>query len=263
MSYYSTTQMLHSLIDRVSKNGNMLLNISPMADGTIPQAQRSVLLGIGDWLRKFGQSIYATRAWTVYGEGPTKAGGGAFTAPLSGTNKDFRFTRTKDSSTLYAICLGWPGNGAQVTIASVTAARFAATGVYLLGDTPGTSTKINTFTQDSKGLTFTAPSTQPYTALAYAFKITSSRSVGTTIAPAVNNRRVSNNAGRLCLAGPLFRGMIKPRPEIAGVQIVSLRGEKIAGSMSHEGRQGDDYRQLSKNASPQVYYVKYLTQSKH
>jgi len=263
IGYYSTKQMLHSLIDRVSKNGNMLLNISPMADGTIPQAQRTVLLGIGDWLRKFGQSMYATRAWTVYGEGPTKAGGGAFTAPLTGTNKDFRFTRTKDTSTLYAICLGWPGNGAQVTIASITTARFAATGVYLLGDTPGTSTKIKTFTQDSKGLAFTAPSTMPYTALAYAFKITSSRSVGIENASVVNRQTVSPSMGTLSFGGPLARGMIKPRPGIAGVEIVSLRGEKISEYMVNGGRPNGDFGGLNKKSASQIYYVKFLTQSKH
>ena len=114
IGYYSTTQMLHSLIDRVSKNGNMLLNISPMADGTIPQEQRTVLLGIGDWLRRFGESIYSTRAWSVYGEGPTKAGGGAFTAPLTGTNADFRYTRSKDSTVLYAIILRMAGQRSEV-----------------------------------------------------------------------------------------------------------------------------------------------------
>jgi alpha-L-fucosidase len=120
----------------------MLLNISPMADGTIPRGQKTVLLGIGDWLRLFGESIYATRAWTVYGEGPTKAGGGAFTAPLTGTNKDWRFTRTRDSATLYAICLGWPGNNMQVTITSITPARFAVKGVYLFGNTPGSFARL-------------------------------------------------------------------------------------------------------------------------
>ena len=59
----------------------MLLNIAPMADGTIPSGQQTILLGIGDWLGRFGEAIYATRAWPVYGEGPTQMGGGAFTGP--------------------------------------------------------------------------------------------------------------------------------------------------------------------------------------
>ncbi len=177
IAYYSDVQMLHSLIDRVSKNGNMLLNVSPMADGTIPQKQRSVLLAIGDWLRKFGESIYSTRAWEVYGEGPTRMGGGAFTAPIAGTGRDWRFTRTKDTATVYAICLGWPGNGAKVTLSSVTSNRFEAIGVELL-DAGGNLTMDNVI-QTAQGLSFTLPSEKPYDALAYAFRIVSERSSGT------------------------------------------------------------------------------------
>jgi alpha-L-fucosidase len=174
IGYYSTTQMLHSLIDRVSKNGNMLLNISPMADGTIPTGQRTVLLGIGDWLRRFGESIYSTRAWSVYGEGPTKAGGGAFTAPLVGTNMDFRYTRNKDSTVLYSIILGWPGNGAMSRMTTLNSKRFdvsGMTGVSLLGATAGTYIPLG-YSQDTAALRVTMPSTQPYTALAYVLKLT-------------------------------------------------------------------------------------------
>ena len=78
--YYSLEAMLHSLIDRVSKNGNMLLSIAPMADGTIPSGQRTILRGIGDYLRRSGESVYATRAWAVYGEGPTRCAGAALNA---------------------------------------------------------------------------------------------------------------------------------------------------------------------------------------
>jgi len=92
IGYYSLTAMLHSLIDRVSKNGNMLLNIAPMADGTIPSGQQSILLGIGDYLKRFGESVHATRAWTTYGEGPTQMGGGSFTTPRAGTGQDIRYT---------------------------------------------------------------------------------------------------------------------------------------------------------------------------
>jgi hypothetical protein len=74
IGYYSLGAMLHSLIDRVSKNGNVLLNIAPMADGTIPSGQRTILLGMGDYLKRFGESLYATRAWTAFGEGPDPDG---------------------------------------------------------------------------------------------------------------------------------------------------------------------------------------------
>jgi alpha-L-fucosidase len=188
IGYYSTTQMLHSLIDRVSKNGNMLLNISPMADGTIPAAQRTVLLGMGDWLRRFGESIYSTRAWSVYGEGPTKAGGGAFTAPLVGTNIDFRYTRNKDSTVLYSIILGWPGNGATSRMTTLNSKRFdvsGMTGVSLLGATAGTYIPLS-YSQDTAALKVTMPTTQPYTALAYVLKLTFSSHIPPLGCPARN-----------------------------------------------------------------------------
>ena len=258
IGYYSTTQMLHSLIDRVSKNGNMLLNISPMADGTIPQGQRTVLLGIGDWLRKFGESIYATRAWTVYGEGPTKAGGGAFTAPLVGTNKDWRFTRTKDTSTLYAICLGWPGTSAQVTITSITPARFAANGVYLFGTTAGTYAKINTFTQNNQGLTFTTPASQPYTALAYAFKITSSRSVAVNNSPVAAAGTIAPISGTLCYGA--FRLNTAKAPQgTAGIEVFSLQGRKICRYLFNSPGEREAVNSVMKNYVPQIYYIKFIT----
>lgn len=257
IGYYSTTQMLHALIDRVSKNGNMLLNISPMADGTIPQQQRTVLLGMGDWLRRFGESIYSTRAWVVYGEGPTKMGGGAFTGPKVGTNKDFRFTRTKDSTTLYAICLGWPGNGANVTIGSVTSARFAVTGVYLFDSTAGKYIKINNFTQNSSGLSFTMPSNQPYTALAYAFKITSSRSTAINQTEVKQNRAAINVPGTLCY-GPIPSNLLKEHKGIAGIEIFSLQGKKLFRCMLNKWGNVEVLKGFQKANSSQAYYIKYL-----
>jgi alpha-L-fucosidase len=102
IGYYSTKALLHALIDRISKNGTMVLNIAPMADGTIPSGQRTILLGIGDHLGRFGESLYATRAWTAFGEGPTQMGGGSFTTPREGNSQDIRFTRSKDNTVLYA-----------------------------------------------------------------------------------------------------------------------------------------------------------------
>ena len=62
----SADKILHMLIDIVSKNGVLLLNVSPMADGKIPENQKKVLISIGDWLKKYGESIYETEAWYKY-----------------------------------------------------------------------------------------------------------------------------------------------------------------------------------------------------
>jgi alpha-L-fucosidase len=100
----------------------LLLNISPKADGSIPQEQKDILLAMGDWLKKYGEGVYSTRAWNKYGEGPTRMGSGhgVFTAPAEGTSKDVRFTRSKDGKTLYAILLGWDDGQEKVTLTSLT-----------------------------------------------------------------------------------------------------------------------------------------------
>ncbi|WP_216855267.1 alpha-L-fucosidase [Paenibacillus alba] len=180
MGYYSTKQMIHSLIDRVSKNGNLLLNIAPMADGTIPQGQKDILLGMGSWLKNYGEAIYATRAWASYGEGPTKMGGGQFVAPLVGAAQDIRFTRNKSNNTLYAIVMGWPGNGADLNISTLNSARFntsTLTNVQLLGSTPGSYINLNK-TQDANGLKVTMPASQP-SADAYVIKLSFSGQIPT------------------------------------------------------------------------------------
>jgi alpha-L-fucosidase len=172
IGYYSTQQMLHSFIDRVSKNGNMLLNIAPMEDGTIPEVQKDILLGIGDHLKRFGESVYSTRAWTTYGEGPTKMGGGSFTRPTAGTAQDIRFTRNKASNVLYATVLGWPGS--SLTIKTLSSDRIdlsSLTSVKLLGTTAGTYTGLPKPKQNSSGLTVTLPSSAPYSADAYVLKL--------------------------------------------------------------------------------------------
>ncbi|WP_439381156.1 alpha-L-fucosidase [Amycolatopsis lexingtonensis] len=172
IGYYSMKAMLHSLIDRVSKNGTMLLNIAPMADGTIPAGQRTILLGIGDYLARFGESIYATRAWSAYGEGPTQMGGGSFTTPREGTNRDIRFTRGKDNTVLYATVMGWPSG--TLDIATLGSGRInlgSLKSVQLLGSTAGSYTDLPDRTQDGSGLHIRLPST-PFSAPAYVVKLT-------------------------------------------------------------------------------------------
>jgi alpha-L-fucosidase len=119
----STADMLFELIDIVSKNGVLLLDIAPKADGTIPEDQRNTLLGMGDWLKKYGESIYATRPWYTYGEGPTIQPEGDFAnadkfLKVKYSYKDIRFT-TK-GNIIYAITLGVPVEGETMLLTAFT-----------------------------------------------------------------------------------------------------------------------------------------------
>jgi alpha-L-fucosidase len=113
-SFKSPQAIIHQLVDIVSKNGNLLVNIGPRSDGTIPDEVQTVLREVGSWLRINGEAIYGTRPWKIYGEGPTKIVEGAFhdTEAQPFTDIDFRFTTKKD--VLYACELGWPTNGEAV-----------------------------------------------------------------------------------------------------------------------------------------------------
>ena len=93
-SYKSAKEIVHELIDIVSKNGNLLLNVGPKADGSICDEEREVLLGIGNWLSYNGEMIYESRPYKVFGEGKTNRSEGGFKddEDLKYTSSDFRFT---------------------------------------------------------------------------------------------------------------------------------------------------------------------------
>lgn len=99
--------VIHDFIDIVSKNGQLLLNVSPKSDGSIPDDQREVLKTLGEWLRNNGEAIYGTRPWKIYGEGPTKMKrSGHFSEHVDYTPLDIRFTQKPDA--IYVIALGTP-----------------------------------------------------------------------------------------------------------------------------------------------------------
>ncbi len=184
IGYYSARAVLHGLLDRISKNGNLLLNISPKADGSIPEKQKDLLLALGDWLGKYGEAVYHTRAWTTYGEGPTKMGTGhlhtasdedvhlKFEEPLEGTAEDIRYTRSKDSQVLYAIVLGWPGDNETLvlkTLSSQTMDLGSLERVELLGAGEGTNISLE-YEQDDSGMHITMTE-KPSEELAYVIRL--------------------------------------------------------------------------------------------
>ncbi len=111
-TYKQPGALIQQLADIVSKNGNLLLNIGPRSDGTIPEPVQRTLFGMGRWLSMNGDAIYGTRPWTQFGEGPTQVAAGSFhdTQTQPYTAADFRFTThfDKDEKDLYAIEMARP-----------------------------------------------------------------------------------------------------------------------------------------------------------
>jgi alpha-L-fucosidase len=136
--YKTADSIVDDLVDIVSKNGALLLNIGPRPDGTIPDEEQRILLEIGRWLETNGEAIYGTRPWSVYGEGPTPVVEGSFndTKRAAFTGEDIRFTAK--GTTLYAIALAWPQGGRFVVRSLARGAELAPggiTAVDLLGST--------------------------------------------------------------------------------------------------------------------------------
>lgn len=147
-NYLSVQELVHSFVDIVSKNGNLLLNVGPMADGTIPEMQRERLLGLGRWLEVNGEAIFDTQPW-VTAEGSTTEG-----IPV-------RFTQRGDS--LYAILLGTPRRN-RVAIEGLRAGE--GTTIHLLGyDSP------LSWEQEDGGLAVALPGRLPESP-AHTLKIT-------------------------------------------------------------------------------------------
>ncbi|MDR0385191.1 MAG: alpha-L-fucosidase [Prevotellaceae bacterium] len=165
-------QIVHDLIDIVSKNGVLLLNIGPKADGTITDEQTAVLLAIGEWLNVNGEAIYGSRCWKKFGEGETESTKGSFSdnAAAAYTVQDIRFT-TKGND-FYAIVLNW---GEETLIKSLN--RDAIADAKILDIRMLGSNEKIAWTQTDEGLKLSFPKTKPC-GFAYSFKISFDKKAG-------------------------------------------------------------------------------------
>lgn len=117
-SYKTPGAIICDLVDIVSKNGRLLLNVGPKADGTFSDEDRDILLEIGRWLGTNGEAIYGAKVWWQSAEGPTRIQEGQFTdnEERNYTERDIRFT--VNNGCLYAAVMRYPENG-SVTIESL------------------------------------------------------------------------------------------------------------------------------------------------
>ncbi|WP_213804459.1 alpha-L-fucosidase [Granulicella sp. dw_53] len=186
MTYRSSASIVTELVELASLGGNLLLNISPMGDGSIPEAQQSALLGVGDWLRSNGEGIYGSRPWTHPGEGPgvpsaapgdwkggsTDRPGPPLKRKSSGpmTEADFRFTTANNM--LYAFGYKYPAGQASIRSLGSTAAKVER--VTLLGPQP----RQLRFTQSAGALQVSLPANSNPSDAPYGLRIEGSHPLG-------------------------------------------------------------------------------------
>jgi alpha-L-fucosidase len=151
--YQPLRWVVHMLVDNVSKNGNLLLNVVLRPDGTLDPEVETMLHQLADWTKANGEAIYSSRPWLIYGEGAVQARGGAMRENMTYTAKDIRFT-TK-GKTLYAIALGWPEDG-KMTITSLAKTADPAQNKITKVELLGQSGKLK-FTQTADGLVVELP----------------------------------------------------------------------------------------------------------
>ncbi|WP_460550874.1 alpha-L-fucosidase [Ferruginibacter profundus] len=171
--YKSAKTVIHTLVDVVSKNGNLCLSVPVKGDGTIDSDERKIVEDIGKWMAVNSECIYDTRPWKIFGEGPALEKVAALSAQGFNEGKGKPFTAedirfTVKENILYAVALGWPENG-KVLISSLSEGNAlhpqAINAVTLCN---GTAVQ---FKRSSEGLEIILPADMPETNYAIAFKI--------------------------------------------------------------------------------------------
>ena len=161
--------VIHLLVDNVSKNGNLLLNVVQRPDGTLDPEVEDMLAQLAVWTAIHGEAIFGTRPWLVYGESAVKIKGGNFGEDYKYNAREIRFT-TK-GATLYAIALGWPEEG-KLVVRSLAEPAGKISKVNLLGYKGPVD-----WQQTAEGLVVTVPA-QKVSEYTCALKIT-----GTNLKP--------------------------------------------------------------------------------
>ncbi|KEQ29567.1 alpha-L-fucosidase [Pedobacter antarcticus 4BY] len=168
--YKSAKTIIHTLVDVISKNGNLMLNVPLRGDGSIDDKELDIVEEIGRWIAINGEGVYGTRPWKVFGEGPAMESA----APLSaqGFNEgkgkpfgssDIRFV--KKGAILYATLLGWPENQKAVIKTLKAGAYGKVAKVSMLGH----SNKLD-FSQTTDGLNVSLPE-RPSENIAFVLKL--------------------------------------------------------------------------------------------
>jgi alpha-L-fucosidase len=171
--YKTAKTVVQTLVDIVSKNGNLLLNIPVKGNGTIDDQETAILEEVATWMKLNSECIYETRPWKVFGEGPAMQEAAALSAQGFNEGKgkpfgagDMRFTVKGD--TLYAILLGWPEDR-KINIKSLAAGNAFRPGnigrIEMLG---GGELR---FQQNTNALEVTLPENRPALPYAVVLKI--------------------------------------------------------------------------------------------
>ncbi|GEP93552.1 alpha-L-fucosidase [Chitinophaga terrae (ex Kim and Jung 2007)] len=158
--YKTPKTVIQTLVDVVSKNGNLMLNVPVRGDGTIDEKERKVVEGITQWMKLNSESIYGTRPWKIFGEGPAQQSAAVLNAqgfnegkgkPF--THEDIRFVTKGDI--LYATAMGWPDNGRLVIKSLKKNSEYLTKEIQRIEFLPTKQTL--TFERDENGLVVSLP----------------------------------------------------------------------------------------------------------